>query len=116
MLSTLLKRLFTAFQFFPLPVRPKAGVRLLKSLPQDFQLELQRGASEIMIKGVKREMKVKRLSDTNLKLYIVPFEKLQLPRIYHLVLNGFINNSPCIFFHSHFNTLHLYSKQRVYLK
>lgn len=43
-----------------------------------------------MIKGVNREMKVKRLSDTNLKLYIVPFEKLQLLENIHLVLNGFI--------------------------
>lgn len=50
-----------------------------------------------MIKGVKREMKVKRLSDTNLKFNIVPFEKLQLPRIYHLILNGFINNGPYFF-------------------
>lgn len=32
-----------------------------------------------MIKGVKREMKVKRLSDTNLKLYTVPFKNYWYP-------------------------------------
>lgn len=50
-----------------------------------------------MIKGVKREMKVKRLSDTNLKLYIIPLEKLQLLENIPFGLEWLHYDSPYIF-------------------
>lgn len=114
MLSTLLKRLFTAFQFLPLPVQPKAGVKSSEELASGLLTQTTKGSSEIMIKGVKREMKVKRLSDTNLKLYIAPFKNHCYPE-YNILVWNFFNNSPYIF-HSHFNTFHLYSTQQTYVK
>lgn len=63
-----------------------------------------------MIKGVKREMKVKRLSDTNLKLYIVPFKNYCAPENITFWF-GIPSIIVHIFFTHYFNTFHLYLKQ-----